>query len=222
MRQDSDQLVDARRPLKTRHRPRAAALARSLAQRGVAANAISVASVAVAAGAAASLVAVPYAADATRVGLLLAAAAFIQLRLLANLMDGMVAVEEGRRTPTGALYNEIPDRVADVLILVAAGYATTWFSSSETLGWAAAVGALLTAYVRLLGGSLGVTQQFCGPMAKPHRMAVLTAACLASTVEVAFGFSGRVLTLALVVVAAGSLVTFARRTRLIARELRST
>jgi hypothetical protein len=75
--------------------------------------------------------------------------------------------------------------------------------------------------VRLLGGSLGVGQHFVGPMAKPHRMAVLTAACLVSLVEVAFAYSGRVLAIALGVVVAGSLVTFARRTLLIARELRA-
>jgi hypothetical protein len=81
------------------------------------------------------------------------------------------------------------------------------------------VGALLTAYVRLLGGSLGAVQHFCGPMAKPHRMAVLTAACLASVVEVVFGYDGRVLTVALGVIVVGSLVTFARRGRRTALEL---
>jgi phosphatidylglycerophosphate synthase len=154
-----------------------------------------------------------------RLGLLVAAAALVQLRLLANLMDGMLAIEGGRQTQTGPLFNEIPDRIADVLFLVAAGYAVTWFSWGEALGWGAAVAAVFTAYVRLLGGSLGLTEHFCGPMAKPHRMAVLTTACLLSMIEVAFGYEGRVLAVALAVIAAGSIVTFTRRTRLIAREL---
>ena len=47
----------------------------------------------------------------------------VQLRLLCNLLDGMVAVEGGRSSPVGALYNEVPDRVADSLLLVALGYA---------------------------------------------------------------------------------------------------
>jgi hypothetical protein len=81
------------------------------------------------------------------------------------------------------------------------------------------VAAVLTAYVRVLGGSLGLKEHFCGPMAKPHRMAVLTAACLFSMIEVAYGYEGRVLAVALAVIAAGSIVTFARRTRLLAREL---
>ena len=44
--------------------------------------------------------------------------------------------------------------------------------------------------MRVLAGSLGATQRFSGPMAKPHRMAVLTAACLLSLIEVATGFEG--------------------------------
>ena len=87
------------------------------------------------------------------------------------------------------------------------------------MGWGAALAAVLTAYVRLLGGSLGLTEHFCGPMAKPHRMAVLTAGCLLSMVEVAYGYEGRVLAVALAVIIAGSIVTFARRTRLLVRDL---
>jgi phosphatidylglycerophosphate synthase len=153
---------------------------------------------------------------------LVVAAAAIQLRLLANLLDGMVAVEGGRRTPTGDLFNEVPDRIADLLILVAAGYGVTWISWGDTLGWAAGAGALLTAYVRQLGGALGVSQHFVGPMAKPHRMALLTAACVASIGEVASGgYAGRVMTAALGLVLLGSLVTAVRRLRLVAEELRA-
>jgi phosphatidylglycerophosphate synthase len=134
-------------------------------------------------------------------------------------MDGMVAIEGGRRTPTGELFNDIPDRFADLLLLVGAGYAVTWISWGEALGWAAGAAAVLTAYVRLLGGAMGATQHFCGPMAKPHRMALLTAACLLSMTEVAYGYEGRVLAVALALMTVASLATFARRVRLIAREL---
>jgi phosphatidylglycerophosphate synthase len=63
---------------------------------------------------------------------LVAAATFIQWRLLANLLDGLMAVEEGKRTPTGVLYNEFPDRIADTVLL--AGYASRW----PAIGWLAA------------------------------------------------------------------------------------
>ena len=46
-----------------------------------------------------------------------------------------------------------------------------------------ALAAAVTAYIRVLGGSLGLPQDFRGPMAKPHRMAVLTIACVLGAFE---------------------------------------
>jgi phosphatidylglycerophosphate synthase len=178
---------------------------------------VSAASVAFSLAAGAAFVLVPHAPAAWQAVLLVAAAAAIQLRLLANLLDGLLAVEGGLASQTGELWNDVPDRVADVAILVAAGYATDW----EWLGWTAAAGALLTAYTRVLGGALGTRQYFDGPMAKQHRMALVTAACLLSLLELAFGFEGRLLAAALMVVAAGSLLTAVRRLRLVAGELRA-
>ncbi|MEP6899837.1 MAG: CDP-alcohol phosphatidyltransferase family protein [Rhodanobacter sp.] len=111
------------------------------------------------------------------VGKLLCAACIV-LRLLCNMFDGMVAVEGGKGTPTGALFNEIPDRLADSLFLVALGCAALlpW------LGWLCALLAALTAYLRVLGGSLGLAQDFRGPMAKPHRMWLLVATLVSATV----------------------------------------
>ena len=43
--------------------------------------------------------------------LFLVAAVCVQLRLLANLLDGMVAVGSGQASRIGELYNEVPDRV---------------------------------------------------------------------------------------------------------------
>jgi phosphatidylglycerophosphate synthase len=77
---------------------------------------------------------------------LLVGAAAVQLRLLCNLLDGLVAIEGGRGSATGELFNELPDRVSDVLALVAAGYAVTWVAWAPELGWAAALAAVLTAY----------------------------------------------------------------------------
>src|SRR5690606_23492802 len=84
------------------------------------------------------------------VGGLIACAVCIQLRLICNLLDGMVAMEGGKQTPTGALYNEYPDRIADSLLIVALGYA----AGLPWLGWLGALLAALTAYVRLSGASL--------------------------------------------------------------------
>ena len=152
---------------------------------------------------------------------LLTAAVAIQLRLLCNMLDGLLAVEGGFKSKLGDLYNEVPDRIADVAILVGAGYAVAAMPFGEILGWSAALLAVLTAYVRLLAGSLGATQLFIGPMAKQHRMFVVTLGCLVGAVEFSRFGTARSLWLALVVVVAGSIVTFARRLARLAGELRA-
>lgn len=210
-----------RRPLRTRNARWARSLAGALGRAGIRPNAISLASVGFAALGAAAFLAAGHAglAPGARAGLFVLAGACVQFRLLCNLLDGLVAVEGGFRTAAGEVYNELPDRVSDVLLLGAAGYATAWTGWERDLGWAAAAGALLTAYVRAFGGQLGVGQAFGGPMAKPHRMFALTVACALTAGEVALGWPTRALTAALALIAAGSLLTAARRTRWIVRAL---
>ncbi len=43
----------------------------------------------------------------------LSAQLVVGVALLANLFDGMVAVEGGLGTPSGILFNDFPDRIAD-------------------------------------------------------------------------------------------------------------
>ncbi len=210
-----------RRPLKTRGKAWARALAGWLARRHVSPNAISVASVAWAAAAGAALACWPHVDGWARPLLLIMAAAGIQLRLLCNMLDGMVAVEGGLRSPTGDLYNEVPDRISDSIILIAAGYGLLGLPLAEALGWAAALLAMLTAYVRALGAGLGFPACFHGPMAKPHRMALLTCACLAAATVAGQPGMPWLLWGALAVIAVGSVVTTLRRLAAIAAHLRS-
>ena len=161
-----------RRPLATRGAGWAKALAKGLAGIGLTPNAISVIGIGFAALGAWAFIAAP----GGPAWLWLGAAAGIQLRLGANMLDGLVAVEEGKGSATGALYNEAPDRVEDALLLVAAGYAC----GMPELGYGATVLAFGTAYIRALGGALGFAQDFVGPMAKQHRMFVLTVGALAA------------------------------------------
>jgi len=209
-----------RRPLKTRQRAWAQGLARMLTRAGVAPNAISMASLVFAAAAGICLGLTSRTDGIMRPTLFFAAAACIQLRLLCNMLDGLVAIEGGRKTVYGEIFNDMPDRFADVLILVGAGYSISNFSWGHELGWLAAVLAVMTAYIRLLGGSMGVHQYFLGPMAKPHRMALLTAACVLSVFEKNFGLTGQVMAAALVLMVAGMLVTCARRTMRIVADLK--
>lgn len=154
---------------------------------------------------------------------LLAAAVCAPLRLLANMLDGMLAVEGGMSSPVGDLYNELPDRLSDILFLAGAGYAATQITGAVTLGWVAASLALLTAYVRSLGAAQGLSNHFNGPMSKPRRMWILVLGCLAALVEplvpVALGTS---LVVALVLISLGSLATVVVRLRRIAADLQAT
>lgn len=208
-----------RRPLKSRDTGWAKALAGWLVRLRVSPNTISLFSVLFAALAGKALWMVPEASARATILLYVGAAAGIQLRLLCNLLDGMVAIEGGMKSKTGEIWNDLPDRVADAFILLGAGYSLRGLWWGPTLGWLATALAILTAYVRLLGGAAGVTQHFCGPMAKPHRMATLTVACLLAALERALAWPPRALPLALALIIVGSLWTAARRTRRIAREL---
>jgi len=202
----------SRRPLRSRNRAWAIGAAAVLARNGVSPNAISLASILFAAVAALALAAGRGAGDALHAVLMLVAAAGIQLRLLCNLLDGLVAVEGGRGSKSGEVFNDAPDRAADAILFVAAGYALPWPAWGSALGWSAALLAVLTAYVRLLGGALGRPQDFAGPMAKQHRMAALTIACLAAIAEaLLFDSRGRVLAVGLAVIVLGSALTIARR-----------
>jgi phosphatidylglycerophosphate synthase len=200
-----------RRPLETRSRGWAKALTRALIAAEVTPNAISVVSVLFAVLGAALLWRSPGSIA------LVAVAACVQLRLLCNMLDGMVAIDGGRQTATGVLYNEIPDRIADSLLIVALGVA----AGAAWLGWLGALGAAVTAYIRVLGGSLGLAQDFRGPLAKPHRMFVMTVACLGAAVEGALVGSAYSLLGAAWIIAVGSLLTCVLRSRRIAAELRA-
>ena len=209
-----------RRPIPSRSAPWAVNAAHGLQHAGVRPNQVSILGLAFAALAAVCLVLAGRSEDGSRIALLILAAALMPLRLLCNLLDGMLAVEGGLKSPTGELYNELPDRLADLLIIAAAGYAILDVWWGPQLGWLAAAVALLTAYVRTLGAAAGASQQFVGPMAKPRRMHVLIVACLLSAIETAAGWpQGRALAVALVVIVAGGVVTIVRRLRRIAAEL---
>jgi phosphatidylglycerophosphate synthase len=143
--------------------------------------------------------------------LLLVGALMILFRGCCNVFDGMVAIEHGRRTKSGELYNELPDRFSDVFTLVGAGLVAP---VNLGLGWTAAALAIITAYVRALSGAMGAGQHFIGPMQKTHRMAVIATALVASAILTLLGQSVRwVMFVALAVVIVGCLITIVVRAR---------
>lgn len=145
-----DSYAPERRPLASRERKASKAVAHWLAIRGVSPNAISVAGMVAGIAAGCAFAATSRYPPAAL--WFLAAAALIQLRLLANMFDGMVAIETRKASPVGELFNEVPDRVSDTAMFVGAGYAA---GGNPALGFIAACLAVFLAYVRAQGKVAG-------------------------------------------------------------------
>jgi phosphatidylglycerophosphate synthase len=134
-------------------------------------------------------------------------ALLVQGRLAANLLDGMVAIGRGVASPVGELYNEVPDRVSDTAVLAGLGVA----AGSVALGLAAALAAMLTAYVRTAARAGGAPSDFSGPMAKQHRMALATALAVWCALVPGPWGGAMAVTIVLAVVTLGSVLTAWRR-----------
>lgn len=209
----------SRRPIASRDRALFRRMAARIAAAGVSPNAISVGGMVCGILAGLALGATPYMTHAWL--LWVAAIVFIQARLLANLFDGMVAVEHDRRSPMGEIYNDAPDRVSDSAVLIGLGYA---LGGEPVLGWACACLAMMTAYIRVVGACAGAGHDFRGPMAKQHRMFVVTLAAIAAAFapDELWGPEGRwgIASVALWIIAFGTVLTGANRLRFISRKLR--
>lgn len=197
MAEDAD-----RRPIAARNLGITQRMAAALVARGASPNGISLAGMGAGLAAGLCFAAVAWLPGAAW-AFWLAGAVLVQARLLANLLDGMVAIGRGVASPVGELFNEVPDRVSDTAVLLGLGVA----AGSVALGLAAALAAMLTAYVRTAARAAGAPSDFCGPMAKQHRMALATA--LAVWCAVLPG--AMAVTLVLVAITLGSVLTAWRR-----------
>lgn len=102
--------------------------------------------------------------------LLLIAPGFCYIRLWFNMLDGMVALASGKASWRGEILNDLPDRISDVLIFASLAHSGLCIPA---LGYWAAIGALLTAYVGMFGQAVRVQREFSGIMSKPWRMVTL-------------------------------------------------
>lgn len=199
----SDQPLADSAPISFRRPNRVRQLARLLAAWNIQAHHLAVAGVLCAAAAAGLMLQSPWWA--------LGAALCIQLRRLCQRLACLLDGDLARRTAAGRLYQELPDRIADPLLMVAAGYAAGW----PALGWFGALAATLAAFVRVLGALCQPAQDLHGPMSGQHRLTVLTMACLLHAMShalpwMAFGVG---------IIAAGALLNCVLRTRRLARTL---
>jgi len=201
------QQVEARRPLKARDWKSIQAGARWLNRQGATPNQISIASVVFAGIAGLCMTGFSSATGASLWLSAFGAAFFVLCRALCNVFDGLVAIEGGKKTRSGELFNDIPDRIADSLILVCAGYGAAVTAYAPEFGWCAALLAVSTAYIRTLARSIGAPPDFRGPMAKVHRMALISGACLLTPLESLIVPQGTLLVLALIAIILGCLIT---------------
>ena len=169
----------SRRPLASRDTAWARAAARRLADSAITPNQISTGAILFAAIGLGLFALAGHWHGVPRGLSLILAAVCCQMRLICNLLDGMVAVEGGKSAKDGPFWNEAPDRLADLLLLSGAGLA----AHAPALGVLAAALAVLTAYLRELGRAEALPPDFGGPMAKPQRMAVLTGAAVLAAFE---------------------------------------
>lgn len=201
-----------RRPLKVRGAAWSQKIARYLSKKSITPNQISIASIVFSIFAAIFIIWMPSSQSYQTWLFPILAAIFIQMRLLCNLFDGMVALEGGKSTKSGELFNDIPDRVSDSIIFISIGYSASTIDWSMELGYLAALFAMMTAYVRVLGSSMDGNSCFKGPMAKQHRMAITTIALLLCSLESFLIEQSSILFMALIIITVGSFITVLNRT----------
>lgn len=191
-----------RRPIAARNTGAARRITTWLVQRNLTPNAISMLSMVFA-----LIGGLAFAYGGHMVAGLVLAALGCQMRLLCNLFDGLVAVEGGKGTADGPFWNEAPDRLSDIFILIGLGYG----AGQPELGILAAALAVLTAYIRELGRANGAGNDFAGPLAKPQRMALATVAALGQAAVYIIGQDWPVLVWALWAMVLGTGVTVLHR-----------
>jgi hypothetical protein len=69
----------------------------------------------------------------------------------------------------------------------------------------------MTAYVRVLGQATGAGQHYLGPMAKQHRMAIMSLALLVAAMAIRWVLPAYFIYGCLVLIVAGCVITIARR-----------
>jgi phosphatidylglycerophosphate synthase len=155
----------SRRPIAKVFRATAAAATRACVRLGIHPDGISYLSILAAIAAA-----ICFWKSSAHPWLLVVAPLSCYLRLWFNMLDGMVALAANKASPRGEILNDLPDRISDIVIF--AGVAHSGWMNPIFAYWAA-IFAVLTAYVGLLGQAVGAYREFSGMMSKPWRMVAL-------------------------------------------------
>jgi CDP-diacylglycerol--glycerol-3-phosphate 3-phosphatidyltransferase len=138
--------------------------------------------------------------------LLLAVPFVAGTRLILNLIDGQVARRTGTTHAMGEVFNEVGDRISDILFIGGLAFVA---AVGPLLALAAVVAAQLSSYAGVSARAVGVPRQYGGVMSKPGRMIVLA---VSAPLAFILGTDWPLVAGAWLVLA-GSLVTLAQRIR---------
>ena len=126
-----------------------------------------------------------------------------------NAIRCCLAIGPLKKSANGDLYNDMPDRFADALFIIPVGYVAGGFGVE--LGWLGALLAVMTAYFRWIGAYKTHQHFFNGPMAKQHRMALLTLTFVVATCTIHSGYDRMVCFIALIIINIGLIATLIHR-----------
>lgn len=143
--------------------------------------------------------------------LLLAVPILAVARLVLNLLDGAVARRSDRTHHLGEFYNELGDRLTDVVFLAPVAFLPGADRTTVLLGVTTAV---LASFAGLAVRAAGGERIYRGILSKPGRMALLSGFAIAALVlgRGAWGLFGPLLLI-------GTLLTLAERVILAVRRL---
>jgi phosphatidylglycerophosphate synthase len=144
-------------------------------------------------------------------GLLLLVPVAAAVRLVLNLLDGAVARRTAASHPRGEVYNEVGDRIGDVLLLGAPALLPGVEGRAVLLGVLLAV---LASYVGITVRAAGGSRLYHGVLAKPGRMVLLAVAAPLSLAAGPIAWNGYA-----VVLVTGAGLTLAARWRTAVRDL---
>ena len=116
--------------------------------------------------------------------LLLINVALIMLRMTLNTLDGLIALKIGRTSMKGKLVNALPDRYADMFILIGISFSSL---CDIRIGMFASLTVLLVSYSGMLGKAIGVSWQQQGPLDKVDRLVLIMLASLVQFILVKTG-----------------------------------
>ena len=97
-------------------------------------------------------------------------------RLILNLLDGALARRTGMIHAKGELFNEVGDRLADVLMLAPVAFVPGAYQATVLLGVTMAV---LASFTSVATKAAGGTRSYRGILSKPGRMVLLSVTALA-------------------------------------------